>query len=151
MIKNKIQKPIEIDAHLKYRCPKCGWDRWISLKESQAKNFKIVCDCNTIFKPKRIKSLNINYYNKIKKKQKEPQPSSVISDATESVAKPIDPVKPLIDQSVLEKCSNILIQYGFTKNEANKLINRAYDKLMDNDIGSLIKTSLEIIGENKYE
>ena len=59
--KKKTERPIEIDAHLKYKCPNdsCGYFHWLSLQEAQTKNFKIVCDCGNVFKPKRIKTLEI--------------------------------------------------------------------------------------------
>ena len=59
----KNQKPISLDVHLKYRCPNnnCGYEHWLSLLETQTKNFKIVCDCGTVFKPKKIKTLKIIY------------------------------------------------------------------------------------------
>lgn len=159
--KNNL-KPIEVDAHFKYRCPKCGWDRWISLKEAQTKNFKIVCDCNTTFKPKRIKNIGIKYYlTKMASiasiSDSQTHNKSIDTPLTDQIVLndkiPEEP-KPIIapiETTILEKCSKLLMQYGFTNNEARALIEQAYSKVMINDIGILVKTSLQILGDNKHE
>lgn len=148
-LKTKNQKPIETDAHFKYRCPNCGWDHWISLKESQTKNFKIVCDCDTIFKPKRIKNITIEYYKK--SKQVVNKTETTKSQPQESEQKVLEKPTQSIDKSILDKCLKLLTQYGFTNSEAKTLILSAYDRLQVNDIGILIKNVLEFIGENKNE
>lgn len=159
MIKLKIKnvKPIEIDAHFKYRCPKCGWDHWISLKEAKTKNFKIVCDCNTSFKPKQIKNISIEYCIKNKSSKLTPtSQDSIQSNITsinntqsetkiEVVEKPV--IRNLLDKEILDKCSKLLISYGFTSNEAKTLINQAYEKTNSDNVGLLVKNALELIGD----
>ena len=153
-LKTKNVKPIEIDAHFKYRCPKCGWDHWVSLKESQTKNFKIVCDCDTIFKPKRIKNISIEYFvSKPKRKNAEVpvqtiqnpdiQPEIKTVVIQEQVIKPVDP----LDKDILEKGSKLLISYGFTVNESKALLNEAYERIKNNNVGLLVKNVLEFIGD----
>lgn len=126
----KNQKPIDIDAHFKYRCPdkKCGFDHWISLKESQTKNFKIVCDCGYVFKPKQIKILKV-VYKSIKITHK--------AEETKVVDKPKIPVD-LLDSSV-----RLLIDYGFTKEESSLLIQEAYSKHQVTSGGLLVKYVLQ--------
>jgi len=63
MLKKKVQsqKPIEHDIHLKYKCPTCDQHHWLAFREAKTKNFKVVCDCNTVFKVKRISAFKIKY------------------------------------------------------------------------------------------
>lgn len=129
----KNQKPTEIDAHFKYRCPKCCWNHWISLKEAKTKNFKIVCDCDTVFKPKQIKSLSIEYIKRA--------PKQVFTPDTQTHT------QNTIDKVLLDKCSKILVGYGFENNEANKLICEARDRTGFEDAGLLVKNILENIGD----
>lgn len=110
----KNQKPISIDAHLVYRCPKtnCGFDHYLSLKETQTKNFKIVCDCGFVFKPKRIKKLKIVYFEPIN--INEPKQNDKTVNNTE------------IPIELKNESAKLLISYGFTKNESLELIYKAW-------------------------
>jgi hypothetical protein len=141
----KSQKPIDVDAHFRYRCsdPKCGFDHWISLKESQTKNFKIVCDCGAIFKPKRVLRLKIAYA-KPKKKQ--------IKDSLKEDTKPATIATKIVEKRKLSidlavKCSKILIQYGFTKQEAENLLEKAFEQEQADDPVQLVKIALQKVGE----
>lgn len=130
------QKQIDTDAHFKYRCPTCAYDFWISINEAKTKNFKIVCDCGTIFSPKRIKKIKVIYWEDIiKDKKKEEAP--LIEE----------PKIKEISQQLLDKCTKTLITYGFTKEESHDLLRQAYSKNpIDNSL-DLIKQALKIIGE----
>lgn len=143
MIK-KRQKPIELDAHFRYRCPKCGYDKWISLAEASTKNFKIVCDCKYVFQCKRIKGIKIQYYTKKKtlnksNNSKQPEP---VQKSNEYIDTSIS-----IDENVLNKSIKILIGYGFTKQESYNLLIKAYNILKINTSSKLVKKALELIGE----
>jgi hypothetical protein len=103
--KLKVQKPIEIDVSLKYKCTNkdCGFDHWLFLREAKTKNFKIVCDCGTIFKPKRIQNIEVVYAIK------------------ESVEKPVD--KPeesgkMEDIECVSRAINMMISLGYSKKDA---------------------------------
>lgn len=136
--KKKNQKPTSIDAHLKYKCPEpdCGFDHWISLKEAQTKNFKIVCDCGKVFSPKRIKELNISYY----KKPKTPKLETVeIKEANET--------KQKLSLDLLNGCVKILVGYGFTKDESVVLCKKAFSKNACDDAPTLARYILKNIGE----
>ena len=143
MIKQKLknQKPIDIDAHFKYRCPNCGGDHWLSLKESQTKNFKIACDCNIVFKPKRIKNIKIEYLIKDK----------IIKDSKKENTIAIDSQSKPINKSVLDQCCKLLSQYGFTKEESKAQVVASYNRIKTENIGMLIKNILEFIGDHKDE
>jgi uncharacterized protein YbcC (UPF0753/DUF2309 family) len=130
-MKKKNQKPIEIDAHFKYRCPKsnCGFDHWLSLKECQTKDFKIVCDCGFVFKPKKISNIKI-VYSDIKLVENKEQPAKIIE-------------KPKIPVDFKNDCGKLLISYGFTKEEAIGLCEKAFEKNPVNSSGLLIKYILQ--------
>jgi hypothetical protein len=137
--KKKNQKPIDIDGHFKYRCPKsnCGYDHWLSLKQVQIKNFKVVCDCGTVFKPRTIKRIKIVYEDIIEKQPQivEDQPKHTV---VEQIKIPID---------LQKKCSTILCGYGFTSAECIELTEKAYSKNPTDDIGSLVKYIIKNLGE----
>lgn len=141
-MKTKInQKPTEIDAHLKYQCPKCGIQHWISYREAKTANFKIVCDCNTVFKPKRVAKIKIIYAdNKLSKIQR--NKSAIQLDTTTHYSLPVE---------ILTKCSKILVGYGFTQLEAENMLKQTYIKNQTEDCIKLIKYTLESLGVNYNE
>jgi|688.fasta_scaffold185619_2 hypothetical protein len=103
--KLKVQKPIEIDVSLKYKCTNkdCGFDHWLFLREAKTKNFKIVCDCGTIFKPKRIQNIEVVYAIK------------------ESVEKPVDNPEEsgkMEDIECVSRAINMMISLGYSKKDA---------------------------------
>lgn len=136
--KLKSQKPIETDVHLKYRCPKsnCGFDHWLSLKECKTKGFKVVCDCGCVFKPKRISKIKIVYVDiqSVPKTKKPPEPEKVIE-------------KPKIPVDFKNNCVNLLISYGFTKDESTSLCEKAFEKNPVTSSGLLIKYILQNLEE----
>jgi len=134
----KNQKPIDIDVHFKYRCPesKCGYEHWLSLKESQTKNFKIVCDCGYVYKPKRISKIKIVYEDI----QKAPK----VDKLTES-NKVIE--KPKIPVDFKNSCVKLLVSYGFTKDESISLCEKAFEKNPVTSSGLLIKYVLQNLEE----
>jgi hypothetical protein len=133
--KYKDIKPTGCDAHFKYRCPSqdCGFFHWLSLKEAQTKNFKIVCDCGSVFSPKRIKKIKIAYLTPVSKQQPIP---------FENKKKNTDPPDDL-----LQKGSEALIKYGFTKKESLDLLKKAFIEKPIYDMVQLIKVALTKVGE----
>lgn len=134
-------KPISLDAHFKYRCSneECSIEHWLSLKETQTKNFKVVCDCGTVFSPKRISRLKILYKKSHKVKDSKPaqQAEQPVVHKEALVEIPVD---------ILDKSAKILTSYGFTDKEARQLLIDSYIKVKNNDIGTLIKFTLETFG-----
>lgn len=130
-IQMKSQRPIETDASFKYKCPSNGCDNehWLFLRQAQVKNFKIVCECGLIFKPKQIKTIKI-IYDKTQKKKK----------TTEAVCDDIS-----VD--LLNQCAKILCGYGFGLDESKELIKQSYDSSKTTDIGLLVKNALKYFGE----
>jgi hypothetical protein len=128
----KNQKPIDVDAHFKYRCPKtdCGFDHWLSLKESQTKGFKIVCDCGLVFRPKRIQKIEIVFS----------QPKPLAKVKQEEVA---TKEKSEMGLDLLADCAKVLIGYGFTDSEAKSLCKKAFEKNPVDNSGSLIRYILQ--------
>ena len=129
------QKQIDTDAHFKYRCPNCAYDFWISISEAKTKNFKIVCDCGTVFSPKRIKKIKVIFWEDETKEKKDKAPVIEEPKTTE------------ISQQLLDKCTKTLITYGFTKEESDDLLRQAYSKNPIENSLDLIKQALKIIGE----
>lgn len=142
MMNKKSLKPIDTDIHLKYRCTNksCEQDHWLSIKEAKTKNFKIVCDCGLVFKPKLVNKIKILYKSYKPKIQKEKIQHQTIPQAQEQ--------KIEIDIDLLQKCAKVLIGYGFTSEESETLIKQSYTKNPTNDIASIIKNVLESIGDN---
>lgn len=143
-ITKKKQKPIEYDCHFKYRCPqaKCGYDHWISLNQAKTKNYKIVCDCGFVFQPKRIKTIKAIFF--------ETETGSFDKKTTKSVTAEKQIQEPLtrsdppeIPITILNKSTDILLSYGFLKEEAELLLKSAYTKSQISDCGKLIKFTLE--------
>jgi Holliday junction resolvasome RuvABC DNA-binding subunit len=133
MNKNKILKPIEIQASLRYRCPNedCGYDHWLFLKEVQTKNFKVVCECGTVFKTKRIKILQTIY------------------DKKQKIKKQMDEIKSvdtMDGSSIVSRAINIMINLGYTRKESSKYIKEEYLKSDTNDVSFLVKKAISKIG-----
>lgn len=126
--KMKIQKPTKYDIHLQYRCPDCCNIHWLSFLESSTKNFKVVCDCSCVFKVKRITGFKVKYNNKKKKQQGHKN--------TEKFD---------IPSEVLDRAIQVLLPYGFSRDESKDLITRSYIKNPTEDILLLVKNSLEIL------
>lgn len=124
----KNQTPIDCDAHFKYVCPnpKCSIQHWQSLQQIKVKNYKIVCDCGIIIKPKQIKSVDIIYVNAEDNESKE--------------------TSKTISLDLLDKSIKILVNYGFTKEEASSMIKDAYDKNPTTECSALVKQTLESFG-----
>lgn len=135
----KNQKPIEIDAHFRYRCPsrKCGYDHWLSLKETQTKNFKVVCDCGKIFKPKRIQKIKL-IFEKTTITKTSNQTTEQIPDKPTTITVPVD---------IKNSCARLLIGYGFTKEETLLLIEKAYTKHPVTSGSLLVKYILQNLEE----
>jgi hypothetical protein len=125
---NKIKnlRPTEIDGSFKYTCPNCSSDYWVNLKQVRCKHFVIVCDCETVLKPKLVELIKIVY-----KKKKEKSSS-----------------EDVINSEILDRCCKSLMSYGFDKEEAIKLIQKAYKETKNTDCATLVKMSLSNFGEN---
>lgn len=130
---NKIKnlRPIETDASFKYVCPNCSGEYWVSLRQVKCQQFVIVCDCDTVLKPKLVEQIKVIYK---KKKQKLPLETTKSED--------------VIDSEILDRCCKSLMSYGFDKEEATKLIQKAYNDTKNNDCATLVKMSLSNFGEN---
>jgi hypothetical protein len=143
-MKQKIQsqKPIKQEVSLLYICTNqnCRNQHWLFLHETQTKNFKVVCECGEIFKPKLISSIEIHYDTSKKKKSKQKFHIPKV---------PIKPIKQIqgVPVDIMESCVKLLCGYGFTSVESMDLIGKAYSQTEDKTAIGIIKTvlnSLEI-------
>jgi hypothetical protein len=132
----KNQKPTEIEANIKYTCPneKCKFDHWISLKEAQTKNFKIVCDCSTVFSPKTIKIVVVKY-------KKFKQKSILVPDKVEET------IHHTIPDDILIKSSKIMQTFGFRKKEADLMLTEFFKTNPIYDFKQLVQNTLAFNGE----
>ena len=135
--KTKAIKPIDTSISLIYACPECSQKHWISLQAAKTKGYIIVCDCGSVFKPKRVDNIKILYSkNKTKIIESKTQEYEVLLKEEESDSINILPV------DLLERCVTVLAGYGFTKTEASSLLKETYKKHQVVDAVSLIKLSL---------
>lgn len=121
----KNQKPTELDVSLKYSCPNCKLDHWLFLREAKTKNYRVVCDCGTVFKPQRIDKLVIKYHKSL-------------------------PIKSTDELSVdtLNECVRILGKYGFEHKQSITMLKKAYIESHSTDISTLIKIAIKLFGES---
>jgi hypothetical protein len=141
-IRKKNLKPIDIDAHFKYVCPNvdCGNIHWLSLLEAKTNNFKIVCYCGTISKPRTIKNVNIEYA--------EVESAKIdIKDEVTNKQEHRKVVRLELSLDLLQKCVKTLVTYGFTEQESNTLIRYSFDQKPTQNVSDLIKLALQNIGE----
>lgn len=131
----KNQKPIERDASFRYICPNidCRFDHWLSLKQVQTKNFKVVCDCGSVFKPKTILKIKI-IYQKDKESQKKQIPQQESTGTKQS-----DKFNTI--------AISLLVKYGFSELESETLVNKAISKCQDSNVASFVKYILANLKE----
>lgn len=129
-------KPIEIDANLKYRCPKCGLDHWIFLREAKTKNFKIVCDCNTILRPKQVLKIKILHDKKSK------------IETHDAIIPKKQHKEKEIPQNILKQTVQNLVGFGFVADEAEQIVREYYRSNPTNNVANLVKGCLSNIGVN---
>jgi DNA-directed RNA polymerase subunit RPC12/RpoP len=132
----KNQKPIDQDIHLKYICNTCDAKHWLSLTETQTKNYKIVCDCGSVIKPKRITNIKFIYS---KKKRQSPQITKIDEKVEQTV--PVD---------LFKKCTTILVGYGYDAVEAQNLVKKCYLEFPNSSCAELIKQILKYIGSQHH-
>lgn len=158
----KLQKPIDADIHLKYRCKKCGMDHWLSFKEASTKDFKVVCGCGVVFKVKRLSGFKFKYKQntvpKISKTQEQIEPSTNVDPPKPVVQTVVEQPQPVpqnpvqrttIPSELLEKSVKLLLSYGFTKTEATKLVTDTYFAVPVKDYATLVKYTLQSIGDSE--
>ena len=147
MLKKKVQsqKPIEHDIHLKYKCPTCDQHHWLAFREAKTKNFKVVCDCNTVFKVKRISAFKIKYQLENKSFETEKTKKEVVPPVVAPIVVPPVVAPPQIPLELLNKACKLFITYGFTQKESILLLKSSYEKNPVDDYSALIKNTLELI------
>ena len=129
-INKKRQKPKEYDLHLKYSCPDCGCDHWLSLLEASTTNFKVVCDCAVVFRVKKVAGIKLLYDRALKQARQKtiaPQTSDIESNI-------------LVKQAI-----EVITNYGFTSKEAKDLVIKCYDASKNYSVSDLVKQALELI------
>ena len=137
MKKIKTQKPISHDISFEYKCHKCSMTHWVFLREVKVKNFKIICQCGKIIRPKRIKDIEIVYrQRKTNSQQKTQTPCDTLAC----------PPVPRLPVDILEQCVKILESYGYSKAISKDMILKSFNQTLDKDIKKLISHSLKTFG-----
>lgn len=130
ILKNK--KPIELDVHCKYICDICDTKHWLSLLETQTKNYRLVCSCGSIIRPKRIKTVKVLYAKKKNSSKKSTAVNAVNSNT--------------ISSDLLNKAVATLSTYGYDRTEAAELAEKCFQLDPTQNFGKLIKSILVHIG-----
>lgn len=126
------QKPVEHDVHLKYICPECHSEHWLSLLEAATANFKVVCHCGIAFKVKRILGMKLKYSkNKVLKPQKKEQPAKQKTSVD------------IKSNNIAKQAIDIIQNYGFTRQEAIDLVVKCYDTDKVYSVSDLVKETLQ--------
>lgn len=141
--KTVVLKPASKDIYYEYVCPECGCNHWINHKEACTKNFKIVCDCDIIIRPKRIIDTEIVYAQH--KKHSSPSPVKPLEDIVDHSPDGKEE-ESILDDYVLSEASKVLVGYGYEDNEADDLIKKAFELEKQNNISILVKAALKGIG-----
>ena len=135
-------KPIEYDVHFKFLCPNssCCYPHWLSLKEASLKDFKVVCECGTVFSVKQIERIKIKYGDSPIKKR------DVFAEKEIVQQEPLPEQQIESPENTVIKAKNILLHYGFTQFEADEMISKT---LKENpgidDYMVLVKYSLFLV------
>ena len=132
-ISKKRLKPKEYDVHLKYSCPDCGCDHWLSLLEASTINFKVVCDCGVVFRVKKIIGIKLLYDKALKQEKEKTTTPQTIDIENNNIAK----------QAVAT-----IINYGFTSKEAKDLVKNCYDTSKTYSVSDLVKEALKTMRVN---
>jgi len=133
------QKPIDYDIHIKYKCPKCNQEHWLSYLQASTKTFKVVCSCGLLFRVKRVVGFDLKYKKKKKKPIEKPLEAEKNNPTTPEPVKVVN--KPPVD--LIDRAVKILVGYGFTRDEAESLLIKSYEDTPVNDLTSLVKQTLE--------
>lgn len=142
--KIKAVKPVDSMVDFRYICPnpRCSFDNWLTKKECQTKNFKVVCDCGEIFKPKQIQDIEIIYIEKYPVDRKEKH-KNIPTPETNNKQKTEDDKEK---NKFIEEAVKTLLAFGFTKEESNKMIIEEYEKTKIENPATLVKNSLDFFG-----
>lgn len=133
-LKKKNQKPIEIDVSFKYNCPNkiCEITHWLFLRQAQTQNFKVVCECGTVFKPKQVKTVQIVY------------------TSSESVKKVFDSSKSCDTVETVSECvrraTNIMVSLGYQKDKILESLKKVQQSEKIDDYKILVKKAISKLG-----
>lgn len=88
--KTLVLKPASKDIYYEYICTKCGCNHWVSHKEVSNRNFRIICDCEIVIKPKRIIDIEIIYAKKNRQKKVNRLDKDVSRNVVEESFEPLE-------------------------------------------------------------
>lgn len=136
-------EPVEADINLKYKCPSCGSEHWLSHKETKIHDFKVFCEiCENILTPKPVKSITVNFIEQQQKQQENKQQQRKEEQKEEEE----EEKQTVSDLDFISEAENALIGFGFTKREAKEMIALEYKKTGEKNPAKLVKFSLDLLG-----
>ena len=129
------QKPIELEVSFKYICPNsnCDISHWLFLREAKTKNFKVVCECGTTFKPQRVKNIQVVYSKPRTFKNK-------VDNQTNSD-------KICNSDHIISRAVGMMKSLGYSEKESLSFVNAACAIAEYNDPKILVKTAISNFGE----
>lgn len=141
MIKHKKKnlKPIDMSLSLIYRCPNCSNQHWLSLNQAKTKKFIVVCDCGHVFKVKPVHDIKIIYQKSVKNNKPIVNNTNIQSNPTKTVV--------TIPQQLVDACTQVLKNYGFTSSECIPLITDCYNSNPKHTAAEIIKLCISKLGE----
>jgi hypothetical protein len=129
--KKKKLRPVDIEGYIKYICHNCLQEHWVSFKEAKHPKFVIVCRCDETLKVKTVESISIKHIKRHNKNNTVQPSGSAIENS-----------------GLVNKTRDVLLNYGFSKTEADSLISSACEKQNFTNCEDLIKCVLTKFGES---
>jgi len=119
-------KPITADINFQYSCPHCDNTFWLSFAETRTEGYIAVCDlCQKPSSPVLIKNVKVIF------------DTDKSSNENQEQAK-----ETKMPKDIFDTCVNSLMQYGYTKTEAQSLVSSVDDPFVWHDPVQIIKQCL---------
>lgn len=134
-------EPKNVEAQLQYTCPVCKTEHWLSHKQTKIDEFKILCEgCDNVLIPKTVQSITINF---------KPEQEEIISEFDKTELEPLKARQPsLVKFNFLKEAKNTLVAFGFSKHEAEEMINLEYERTKEENPAKLVKGAIDLMGVN---
>jgi hypothetical protein len=133
-------KPTDIDYYLQYVCPNslCKNHHWLTKKEAQVNNFKIVCDCGEIFYSLPINKIKVLYKKKKTIENTKNEPLSFEQTKDEEITQEKESIESLKDRFYQQ-----MEAIGLSdKKDISEIFDRAYSICPTHDISTLFRIGI---------
>lgn len=146
MTKINNVEPQKLDAQLLYICPDtdCRMEHWLSNKEVKTPGFMVVCEyCDTVFTPRLVKSISVNFVEEKTPEPPKPKPPEPKQPIKQKIK---ETFKKETTRDFLREAKETLVHFGFTKQEAEEMIEKEHKKTGSDNPATLVKTALDFLG-----